>query len=263
MYRARKEIDQLVDTLVREMEPIVDVVTPDEVRQTIWRVTDEERVASLHEAFEMVEALYVADGHHRTAANVRYAQKMRSKVQQRTGREPWEYFMAVVFPHNQLQILGYHRVVRDLGGVTPDRFLEKVYERFDVSEADSGEPDGPGVFGMYLNGRWYRLTPRPGTVLQGDPVKSLDCSVLQENLLEPVLGIADPRTDKRIDFVGGIKGVSELERLCDSGEYALAFALYPTKVEQVMEVADAGKVMPPKSTWFEPKLKSGLFFRLF
>ncbi len=219
-------------------------------------------VARLIGLFGGVEALYIADGHHRTASAVRYGQACRARNPQPTGNEPYEFFMAVVFPHNQLKIFDYNRVVKDLNGLTRDALLAKIGEKFEVSQAEIRQPSQAASFGMYLQGKWYRLMSRGGSYPAADPIKRLDVSILQDNLLSPVLGIHDPRTDKRIDFVGGIRGMDELERRVKEG-YAVAFALYPTSLDQLIDVADAGEVMPPKSTWFEPKLRSGLLVRLY
>ncbi|MEW6758392.1 MAG: DUF1015 family protein [Acidobacteriota bacterium] len=260
-YRAVPAIDEIVDR-ARSCDPVYDIVTDDGFGHTVWVVADEEDLRDLEHLFaEKVPALYVADGHHRTAAAVRTGQSLRAKATSRTGEEPFEYFMAVVFPHDQLKILDYNRVVKDLNGVSPEAFLAKVGELFSVEKGTGPRPERPATFGMYLGGEWYRLTARPGTFPAGDPVKGLDVSILQDNLLAPILGIADPRTDKRIDFVGGIRGTKELERRVRGG-WAVAFALHPTSLPQLMAVADAGQVMPPKSTWFEPKLRSGLIVRL-
>ena len=256
-YRARREIDDFVDHICRSHGPEYDFVGPGGVRHALWPVCGGESVAKLQELFSHVDALYITDGHHRSAAAARVAQERRSRNPHHTGDEPYNFFLAVIFPHDQLQILGYHRVVKDLNGLTPEEFMAKVAEKFDVKPTDSPEPEAPHRFGMYLDGKWYRLRAKPGTFPDGDPVKSLDVAILQDNLLAPVLGIADPRTDKRIDFVGGIRGIGELERRCREG-MRLAFALYPTTIDQLMAIADAGAVMPPKSTWFEPKLLSGL-----
>jgi uncharacterized protein (DUF1015 family) len=259
-YQALKEIDQIVDS-VRARAPLYDIVTSDGIGHTVWRVEDDGQRERLEALFLQVPALYVADGHHRTAAAARTGVALREKSAARTGKEPFEYFMAVVFPHDQLQIMDYNRVVKDLNGLAPEAFLARVAEKFDVAEAPGPKPERKTTFGMYLGGKWYRLTAKPGTFPQGDPVKGLDVSVLQDNLLAPVLGIADPRTDKRIDFVGGIRGTQELERRVKAG-WAVAFSLFPTSLDQLMAVADSGQVMPPKSTWFEPKLRSGLLVRL-
>jgi uncharacterized protein (DUF1015 family) len=259
-YRARGAIDTLVST-VRSRPAAYDFVADDGIGHALWVVSDAAEIEMLSRLFADVPCLYVADGHHRTAAAVRHGQAMRARDPQARGGEPTEFFMAVVFPHDQLQILAYNRVVADLNGLTVEQFLERVGERFTVDPTDTARPSAPHAFGMYLAGRWYRLTARPGTCPADDPVRGLDVSTLQDNLLAPLLGIADPRTDQRIDFVGGIRGTAELEKRCGCGQ-AVAFALYPTSLDQLMRVADAGEVMPPKSTWFEPKLRSGLTVRL-
>jgi len=260
-YRAVPYIDHIVND-IRKLPPVYDIVTPDGIGHTVWVVSGETVIYELVNLFNGVPALYIADGHHRTAAAIRYAQARRAATPGATGDEPFESFMAVVFPHDQLKIMDYNRVVKDLNGLTPDAFMGKVKERFDVALTDDRSPKAPATFGMYLKGSWYELKAKPGTYPAGDPVRGLDVSILQENLLSPVLGIQDPRTDKRIDFVGGIRGMDELERRVKEG-YAVAFSLFPTSLDQLMSVADAGEVMPPKSTWFEPKLRSGLLVRMY
>ncbi len=256
-YRARKEIDEFIDSICESKAPEYDFVGPGGVRHTIWPLCDEGSAAKLRALFADVGALYITDGHHRSAAAARVARERRAANPNHTGNEPYNFFLSVIFPHDQLQILGYHRVVKDLNGMSIEEFMEKVAEKFDMEPTDLPEPEEPHRFGMYLDGKWYRLTARPGTFPEGDPVKSLDVAILQDNLLAPILGIEDPRTDKRIDFVGGIRGIGELEKRCRE-DMRLAFALYPTTIEQLMAIADAGAIMPPKSTWFEPKLLSGL-----
>jgi uncharacterized protein (DUF1015 family) len=259
-YRKNGDIDTVVDR-VRSRPPVYDLVSEDGIGHTVWVVDDPVEVDRLGRMFALVPALYVADGHHRTAAAVRCGQALRVKNPAPTGAEPYEFFMAVVFPHDQLQILDYNRVVKDLHGLSPEQFFTKVREKFELGPADGPKPPVPGTFGMYMGGKWYRLRAKGGTFTAGDPIKSLDVSILQDNILAPVLGIADPRTDKRIDFVGGIRGTRELEKRVAEG-WAVAFAMHPTTLNQLMAVADAGEVMPPKSTWFEPKLRSGLIVRL-
>ena len=259
-YRARPEIDAMVERLTRA-EPVYDFTAEDGVRHTVWVVDGPADRDALVAAFGEVPELYVADGHHRSAAAVRVRAARRAANPDHTGNEPYNFFLSVIFPHDQMRILDYNRVVRDLAGMTRDAFLDRVRERFHVEPADNPRPTRPHTFGMYLDGRWYRLRALPGTFPEDDPVRSLDVAILQENLLAPVLGIGDPRTDDRIDFVGGIRGLGELERRVGSGEWAVAFAMYPTSIEQLFAVADAGLVMPPKSTWFEPKLRSGLIVR--
>ena len=224
---------------------------------TIWRVPDPVRFVN---AFRDVPFLYIADGHHRAASASRARMESRDRSFSHTGDEEYNFFLAVIFPEDQLQILPYNRIVRDLNGMTAEEFLKRVGARFHISDGAPSMPDTRGHFGIYLDGRWYGLTlnaasPQPAA---GDPIASLDVRVLQDYLLDPILGIKDVRTDKRIDFVGGIRGTEELERLVNEGKAAAAFSLYPTTVEDLIRVADAGGIMPPKSTWFEPKLRDGL-----
>jgi uncharacterized protein (DUF1015 family) len=250
-YRSRPEVDALLESMTAG-EPDCDLVADDGIAHSLWVVRDSGQVDAVSAAFDAMDALYIADGHHRSAAASRVA-ATRAASGDAAG-----YFLTVIFPHNQMQILDYNRVVRDLNGMTPEVFLAGLTDRFTVTPVDSAcHPQGPGEFGMYLGGQWYRLGIHAERV-PGDPVGRLDVSVLAENLLAPMLGITDPRRDRRIDFVGGIRGLAELERRVDSGEMQVAFAMYPTRMEDLMAVADAGHVMPPKSTWFEPKLADGL-----
>ncbi len=238
--------------------PLYDVTADDGIVHTLWLVADAATITTLTVLFDAMAALYIADGHHRSAAASRVAAARRQARARPTGEESGEHFLCVAFPHDEMRILDYNRVVRDLNGLTPAEFMARIGERFAVSEA-AGEarPTRPGEFGMRLEGRWYRLAIRPELV-PADRVASLDVSLLQDRLLEPVLGVGDPRTDRRIDFVGGMRGLAELEKRVASGETAVAFALYPTRMDALMAVADANRVMPPKSTWFEPKLADGL-----
>ena len=256
-YRPDRRIDALVEGEA-QAEPLYDFTAEDGVQHTLWRARAPE---ALVRCFAEVPFLYIADGHHRAASASRARAALRDQNTDHTGAEEYNRFLAVIFPADQMQILPYNRVVKDLNGRTPEEFLAAVRERFDIN--DDANPRGPGKRGhchMYLGGRWYGLTPSggSGTVAADDPVASLDVSVLQDNLLDPVLGIKDVRTDKRIDFVGGIRGTEELVRLVDDGRAAVAFALYPTSVEDLIQVSDAGRLMPPKSTWFEPKLRDGV-----
>jgi uncharacterized protein (DUF1015 family) len=260
-YRAVPYIDSLVDK-IRATPPVYDVVTDDGIGHTVWIVSEETHIYTLNHLFEAVPALYIADGHHRTAAAIRYGQARRAATPEPTGEEPFESFMAVVFPHNQLKIMDYNRIVKDLNGLSPEAFLAALAERFTVAPSRQRSPSAPASFGMYLDGKWYSLTAKPGSFPADDPVRSLDVSILQENLLAPILGIQDPRTDNRIDFIGGIRGMDELEKRVKGG-FKVAFAMFPTSLEQLMSVADAGQIMPPKSTWFEPKLRSGLLVRTY
>jgi uncharacterized protein (DUF1015 family) len=256
--------DSMIDTLVGEMvqgDPEYDFTAPDGVRHTLWVVSNRVEVATLQEAFANIPVLYVADGHHRSAAAVRVREARRAANPNHTGEEPYNFFLSVIFPDNQMMIMDYNRVVRDLNGMSPEAFLDAIRERFDVEPCEEPRPAERTTFGLYLGGSWYRLTAHPEIIPEDDPVGSLDVAILQEQLLAPVLGIGDPRADERVDFVGGIRGPEELVRLVDSGDWAVAFTVYPTSISQLFAVADAGEVMPPKSTWFEPKLRSGLIIR--
>lgn len=257
-YRADAEIDRLVAEGT-SVPPIYDFTTADGVEHRLW-VLGREATAALSERFEAVPTLYVADGHHRSAAAARVHRKLSGD-----GREH-DVFLAVVFPHDQMQILPYNRVVRDREGRGIDALLAALRERLDIDPAEGGEaaaPRGPKAFGIYLGGRWYAARVRPGTYDAADPVASLDCSICQDQILGPIFGVQDPRRDKHVDFVGGIRGIRELERRVDSGEMTIAIHLYPTQISELFAVSDAGLLMPPKSTWFEPKLRSGLFVHAF
>ncbi len=258
-YRAVPALDAFVEKVCKRPKE-VDLVSEDGIGHTLWVVSEPAEVEELRALFAGIPHLYVADGHHRSAAASRVQQARRAKNPGHTGQEGYNFFLTVIFPHDQMKIMEYNRVVNDLRGLSPEEFLEKVEEKFAVADADTASPDRARCFGMYLGGRWRRLTARPGTFPEGDPVDSLDVAILQNNLLGPVLGIADPRTDKRIQFIGGIRGTAELERRA-AKVGGVAFALYPTSIEQLMAIADAEKVMPPKSTWFEPKLRSGMVVR--
>ena len=238
-------------------EPEYDFTTEDGIEHTFWMVHGDLN-ARLAAAFREVPLLYIADGHHRSAA----ASRVHALRKQRGEGGGHDGFLAVLFPHDQLRILAYNRVVKDLNGLTPEAFLARLGERFDVTRGLLKKPDHAHQFGMYLGGTWYQFTAKPGT-FDTTPIGALDVSILQNNVLGPLLGIGDPRKDARINFVGGIRGTVELERLVDSGGWLVAFALYPTGLEQLMAIADAGNIMPPKSTWFEPKLRSGLVLHTF
>ena len=251
-YKSRAEIDQLIESVTTQ-PPEFDLRADDGIGHSLWVVKDRSVIDQLTAGFDAMEAIYIADGHHRSAAGSRVAAKLGGGPDSLSS-----YFLSVIFPHNQMKILDYNRVVRDLNGLSEAELLEKIAGAFDISAADSAvSPSRSGEFGMYLGGRWYRLTIHADLVAQ-DPVARLDVSLLADQLLEPVLGISDPRTDPRIDFVGGIRGLGELEKRVNSGEMAVAFSLYPTSMDDLMAVADANEVMPPKSTWFEPKLADGL-----
>lgn len=250
-YPSRPEVDALLEDGARG-KPDIDVTADDGIGHRLWVVRDRQLIDDITRAFDAMDALYIADGHHRSAA--------ASRVAASHGNA--ENFLVVIFPHKQMKILDYNRVVRDLNGLTPEAFLASLAGRFSVTPQDTAcRPGRPGEFGMYLGGQWYRLNIHPDRI-PDDAVARLDVSLLADNLLVPLLGITDPRRDKRIDFVGGIRGLEELERRVDSGEMQVAFSLFPTGMEDLMAVADAGKVMPPKSTWFEPKLADGLVSHL-
>jgi uncharacterized protein (DUF1015 family) len=256
-YRHSATIDAQVAALTAGTADI-DLTAADGVRHTVWAVADPMAIAALVAAFEDLPALYVADGHHRSAAAVRLCQERRAAQPGYTGEEPFNRFLAVLFPDDQMQILPYHRVVTDFGPLSPGEVLAGLRERFQLAPSrEPVAPEAPGVFGLYTGGGWLRLTIDAERV-PDDPVGRLDVSLLADHCLGPLLGISDARTDPRIDFVGGIRGLGELERLVDSGRYVAAFSLHPTSLEALFAVADGGRVMPPKSTWFEPKLRDGL-----
>jgi uncharacterized protein (DUF1015 family) len=258
VYRAERAVDDALAGVVTNA-PDVDVTAVDGVRHELWVADDPGLIERLTVAFDAMEALYVADGHHRSAAASRVAAARREADPGHCGDESYNYFLSVVFPHDQMQILDYNRVVRDLHGEDVEGFLGHVRARFTVEPGDGPvRPEGPGHFGMYLAGHWYRLALDPGRIPWDDPVGRLDVSLLANELIQPILGISDPRRDERIDFVGGVRGLGELQRRVDEAGWAVAFSLYPTRMEDLMSVADAGEVMPPKSTWFEPKLADGL-----
>lgn len=253
------EIGKII-TEVTTGQPEYDFVTDDRVCHTLWLIDDDARLQTLVALFAALPRLYVADGHHRSAAAERVRELRRAGNPDHTGREEYNFFLTVIFPEDQLNIMPYNRVVRDLCGQLPSRFIQRVAETFDVTP--SVEPVEPGSrhhFGMYLDGQWYHLRLRASSIDEHDTVERLDVSILQKRLLDPLLEIVNPRTDTRIHFVGGIRGSEELARLVDCGDYAVAFSLYPTSVSELIELADQDQIMPPKSTWFEPKLRSGLF----
>lgn len=257
-YLSRPGINAIVEKSVAR-KPEYDFTAEDGVIHTAWVIRDAADIAALKNEFAGVDALYIADGHHRAAAGATVARKRRKPGESRES----DYVLAVFFPHNQLKVMDYNRAVKDLQGLTAAQFLQKIGAKFSVTENFTARsPARLHDFGMYLGGRWYGITIKEGVYDAKDPVASLDAAILQDHLLAPVLGIADPRTDDRIKFIGGIRGMAELEKLVDREGYAAAFSLYPTTMEQIMKVADAGAIMPPKSTWFEPKLRSGLFVHI-
>ncbi|XOV95007.1 MAG: DUF1015 domain-containing protein [Bacteroidota bacterium] len=258
-YKAVRELDQIVDE-VKKADPIYDFTADDGVTHRFWRVADDQTISNIIQLFDAMPATYVADGHHRTAAAALVGQDLKKENPNHTGDEAYNYFLAVHFPDNQLEIIDYNRVVKDLNGMSVDAFLEKLKSSFDITPHDTNlyKPTQLHEMSMYVDGKWYQLKAKPGTYDDNDPIKALDVTVLSESVLKPLLNIVDLRTDERIDFVGGIRGLKELEKRVDSGEMKAAFALYPVSMKQLIDIADNGEIMPPKTTWFEPKLRSGL-----
>ncbi|MFV9568796.1 DUF1015 domain-containing protein [Thermoanaerobacter mathranii] len=260
-YKANQELKKLLNSWMESKEPIYDFTSEDEIRHTVWIIDDKTLINKITFVFKEIDYLYIADGHHRAAASVKVGLKRREQNPDYKGDEEFNYFLAVLVPHDEVFIMPYNRVVKDLNGYSESEFIEKLKEKFEIEKCNEGQPFNPSqkhTFGMYLSGNWYKLTAKEGTFNPSDPIESLDVSILQKNLLDPILGIKDPRTDKRIDFVGGIRGLEELERRVNE-DMKVAFSMHPTTVEDLIAVADAGMIMPPKSTWFEPKLRSGLF----
>jgi uncharacterized protein (DUF1015 family) len=257
-YPAAPQVDSILSK-ASNGTPDADVTAEDGIRHTIWVIRDTAVLAQLTAAFDSMKALYIADGHHRSAAASRVAAARRTANPKHNGEESYNYFLSVIFPHHQMKIMDYNRVMTDLNGMDAEAFLKRVGENFSVQPSSAPvKPAKPGEFGLYLPGQWYRLNIRTDLIPVNDPVARLDVSLLQNHLIAPVLGINDPRRDKRIDFVGGIRGLPELEKRVNSDGMAVAFAMFATRMEDLMAVADANEVMPPKSTWFEPKLADGL-----
>ena len=254
------EMNDLVADWIKNHEPEYDFVAEDGFGHTFWKIDDDATNNRITEIFAKVPAFYVADGHHRTAAAARVGAEKREQNPNHTGNEEYNYFLAVIFPESQLHVIDYNRVVKDLNGLTPEQFIEKLRESFDVVEmgADIYHPNKLHNFSMYLGGKWYSLTAKAGTYNDNDPIGVLDVTVLSNLVFDKILNLGDLRTSKRIDFVGGIRGLGELKKRVDSGEMAVAFALYPVTMCQIIDIADTGNIMPPKTTWFEPKLRSGL-----
>ena len=255
-YKDEEKIDAFVADWSASHEPEVDFTDETGVRHTAWRVTQSE-AGPILEGFAQVPLSYVADGHHRSASAYRVGSQRRAENPNHDGSEGYNWFLGVLFPASQLKILPYNRVVRDLNGLTPEEFLVKAGEIFELSSDGEKSPSEPGSVCVYLAGQWHTL--KWPSVESESPIERLDVSVLQDRLLSTVLAVGDPRTDERIDFVGGIRGTAGLEKRVDSGDWAVAFSMYPVTVQQLIDIADAGEIMPPKSTWFEPKLRSGLF----
>jgi uncharacterized protein (DUF1015 family) len=261
-YRHNPDITALIDGAT-SVAPEYDFTSSDGVSHTLWVIRDRGSIAALTEAFAAIPFLYVADGHHRSAAASRVRDLRRTNNPSHSGREEYNYFLTVIFPDNELNIMSYNRAVKDLNGHSLAELMTLVSRNFEISPLSQPcKPVQRHSFGMYLDGKWYELTAREESFDAEDPVGCLDVSILQNNLLSPILGIRNPRTDQRIHFVGGIRGLGELERLVNGGEYEIAFSLFHTTIDELMALADADKIMPPKSTWFEPKLRSGLFVHL-
>ncbi len=259
------EMDAIVEGVVGAQAPEYDFVAADGFGHTFWKIEDDKTIDSITKIFENIPALYVADGHHRTAAAARVGEELMKNNPNHTGQEEYCWFLAVIFPDNQLKIIDYNRVVKDLNGLTDELFLSALEKKFEVEDKGTEiyKPAALHNFGMYLSGHWYSLTARKGTYDDSDPIGVLDVTVLSNLVLDEILGIKDLRTDKRIDFVGGIRGLGELVRRVDSGEMKVAFALYPVSMKQLIDIADSGNIMPPKTTWFEPKLRSGVVIHSF
>lgn len=261
-YRQRHDIDAVVQRVKQAKSPIYDFVSDDGIGHSLWLVDDPADIGAIQAGFAEMDCLYVADGHHRTASAAKVGLLRREQHPDYTGEEEFNFFMAVIFPDRELKIFDYNRVVKDLNGHSQEEFLKLVEQKFELTSITEGGNYHPGQtheIGMYFDHNWFRLVPKAGSWDADNPVASLDVSILQDNLLHPILGIGDPRRDKRIDFVGGIRGLDELVRRVDSGREVVAFAMFPTSMDELLRIADAGLIMPPKSTWFEPKLRSGLF----
>lgn len=261
-YREDKRISNIVNEWVKK-EPVYDFIADDGVQHTVWVIDDESIVNNLEELFKSVEYLYIADGHHRSASAVKVGHIKRAEIENYTGEEEFNYFLLISYPDSELEVLDYNRTVKDLNGLSTEEFLEKVKEKFEVSESsEQVKPAVKHTFGMYIDHKWYLLKAKEGIFNPEDPVDRLDVSILQNSLLRPILGIDDPRKSKRIKFIGGIRGLKELERRANT-DMKVSFSMYPTTTEDIMAIADSGEIMPPKSTWFEPKPRSGLFIHKF
>ncbi|WP_066504524.1 DUF1015 domain-containing protein [Abyssisolibacter fermentans] len=260
-YRKNKEVSNIIQSWMDNNRPVYDFISDDEIKHIVWVIDNKEIIESLINIFKKIEYLYIADGHHRSASAIKVALKRRKRNTNYNGNEEFNYFLSVAFPDEDLYIMDYNRVVKDLNGLTSDEFIEKIKEKFEVRPYEGQgcyKPNKKHEFGMYLDNKWYSLIAKENTFNKNDEVSSLDASILQDNLLKPILGIDDPRTNERIDFIGGIRGLEELETRVEN-DMKVAFSMYPTTIEDLLKVADADKIMPPKSTWFEPKLRSGLF----
>ena len=259
-YRKNDEVKAILQSVMKKEQAVYDFISEDGIAHKIWLITEQNDITKLIEIFQKIPSLYIADGHHRNASAVKIGYKRREQKPDYTGKEEFNYYLSVLFSDDELYIMDYNRVVKDLNGLTQKEFLQKIREKFDIvpyEQKGCCRPQQRHQFGMYLD-KWYLLTAKK-EIIPKDIVSSLDVSILQKEILEPILSIGDPRTDKRIDFIGGIRGLEALQQKVDNGEMKVAFSMYPTSMEELMSVADANKIMPPKSTWFEPKLRSGLF----
>lgn len=260
-YKKNNRINEIINTWISKNDSEYDVITEDGIEHIVWVLSDQSLIREISKLFAGIKYLYIADGHHRSASAVAAGKKRREENPNYSGEEEFNRFLSVIFPDEDLYVMDYNRVVKDLNGNSSTEFLAKIKEKFEIAESASSpyKPRKKHEYGMFLDNKWYVLTVKEGTYPENDPVLSLDSAILQNNLLDPILGIEDPRTDKKIDFIGGIRGLKELERRVAEEDMKVAFALYPVTINDLMGVADAGQIMPPKSTWFEPKLRSGLF----
>jgi len=257
-YRDNEGVNNAVSSWIKSNKAEYSFTAPDGIKHELWPISDDKVVNQIVNFFKEIPTLYIADGHHRSASAYRVGAKKRNDNPSHRGDEEYNFFLATYFPASQLMILDYNRLVKDLNGMNTDQFMTAIAKNFDVAQTSNSKPTSPATFGMYMDGKWYSLKAKKGSFPEKDPIKSLDVSILQSNLLQPILGIGDPRTDNRIDFVGGMRGTKELEKRVNSGDCKVAFSMYPTTIAQLIDVADAGLIMPPKSTWFEPKLRDGL-----
>lgn len=257
-YRENKKITSIIDNWVKK-KLIYDFISEDGNGHVVWVIDNKEEVDKLQDLFKDVEYLYIADGHHRSASAVKVAELRRKEKGKYTGDEEFNFFLSIIYPDSELEVLDYNRTVKDLNNLTKEEFLDRVKEKFIIKHsADRVKPNKKHTFGMYLEKKWYLLEAKGGTYNINDPVEQLDVSILQNNLLNPILGIDDPRKSKRIAFIGGVRGLEELEKRANT-DMKVSFSMFPTSIEDIMNIADSGRIMPPKSTWFEPKPRSGLF----
>lgn len=260
-YHKNDAVKAILSAVMETEKAVYDFVSEDGIEHKVWLISDEKYISELITLFQKIPNLYIADGHHRNASAVKVGLKRRENKPDYTGEEEFNYYLSVLFSDDELYVMDYNRVVKDLNGLTEEQFLKKVNEKFEIEiyeEKNCCRPKQRHQFGMYLNKKWYLLTAKK-EIIQKDIVAALDVSILQNEILEPILAIGDPRTDKRIDFIGGIRGLEALQKKVDSGDMKIAFSMYPTSMQELMNVADENRTMPPKSTWFEPKLRSGLF----